>query len=107
MTPLQWAVDRANTDAVIMLLKYGANTEVVNKFRKTALEMASDKGRPDIYEMIQHADSYRQYDLHVTTEEAEAATLAATNSIMLSPTAAFDSSSQEGSDLDQKGRYRQ
>ena len=53
MTPLHWAVERGNVKAVETLLKYSADPNFESKFDKTPLEIASDNGRPDIYEMLQ------------------------------------------------------
>jgi ankyrin repeat protein len=53
MTPLHWAVERGNVGAVETLLKYGADVNMESKFDKTPLEIASDNGRPDLYEMLQ------------------------------------------------------
>ena len=53
MTPLHWAVERGNISTVEMLLRHGSNTNIESKFDKTALEIASDNGRPDIFEMLQ------------------------------------------------------
>ena len=35
------------------LLKHGANPTVESKFDKTPLEIASENGRPDIFEILQ------------------------------------------------------
>jgi len=59
MTPLHWAVERGCTATVEALLRHGANTFIESKFDKTSLEIASENGRPDIFEMLQHADQYR------------------------------------------------
>ncbi len=53
MTPLHWAVERGNVSTVEMLLRHGSNTNIESKFDKTPLEIASDNGRPDIFEMVQ------------------------------------------------------
>lgn len=53
MTALHWAVERGNTTAIETLLRYGATVNVESKFSKSPLEIASDNGRPDIYEMLQ------------------------------------------------------
>ena len=59
MTPLHWAVERGCTQTVELLLKHGANTNIESKFDKTPLEIASENGRPDIFEMLQKAAEYR------------------------------------------------
>ena len=59
MTPLQWAVESGDCKSVELLLRYGADIYVENKFDKSPLEIASDKGNTDIYEMLLNAESYR------------------------------------------------
>ncbi len=78
MTPLHWAVDRGHVAAVELLLRHWASVEVASKFDKTPLEIASDKGRSEIFEILQNPEPYR---LPLDTEESDAMTLAATNSI--------------------------
>ena len=80
MTPLHWAVDRGHVPAVELLLRHGAMVEVTSKFDKTPLEIASDKGRSDIFEILQNPEPYR---LPLDTKESDAMTLAATNSIVV------------------------
>jgi GA-binding protein transcription factor beta len=53
MTPLHWAVERGHISMVETLLRFGADVCAESKFGKTPLEIASDIGRPDIYEMLQ------------------------------------------------------
>ena len=53
MTPLHWAVERGCTQTVELLLKHGANTNIESKFDKTVLEIASENGRPDIFQLLQ------------------------------------------------------
>ena len=77
MTPLHWAVERGHAEAVLTLLRFGANVLAETKFGKTSLELASDVNRPDIFEMLQNADEYRAPDL-----KSDAVTLAATQSIL-------------------------
>ena len=52
MTALHWAVERGCTQTVELLLKHGANTNIESKFDKTVLEIASENGRPDIFELL-------------------------------------------------------
>ena len=53
MTPLHWAVESGCSQTVEMLLKFGANPNLESKFDKTPLEIASENGRPDIFELLQ------------------------------------------------------
>ena len=53
MTPLHWAVERGCSQTVELLLKHGANPNLESKFDKTPLEIASENGRPDIFELLQ------------------------------------------------------
>ncbi|XP_040564355.1 uncharacterized protein [Lepeophtheirus salmonis] len=81
MTPLHWAVERGNVSTVEMILRYGGSTNIESKFDKTPLEIASDNGRPDIFEMLQNAQQFRNFAMDQA--ESDAATMAATRSIML------------------------
>jgi len=56
MTPLHWAVDRGYISMIETLLRYGGDVTMESKFGKTPLEVASDNGRHDIYEILQNAD---------------------------------------------------
>merc|ERR1711962_1045939 len=44
---------------VELLLRHGADVEIISKFDKTPLEIASDKQHTEIYEMLLNAESYR------------------------------------------------
>ena len=61
MTPLHWAVERGCTQTVELLLKHGANTNIESKFDKTVLEIASENGRPDIFQLLQVCRSEYQH----------------------------------------------
>ena len=62
MTPLHWAVERGCSQTVETLLKHGANTDVESKFDKTPFEIASENGRPDIFEVLQvYLVSYKHW----------------------------------------------
>ena len=52
MTPLHWAVESGDATCVELLLRHGAEVEIVSKFDKTPLEIASDRHYTDIYEML-------------------------------------------------------
>ena len=53
MTPLHWAVERGHADCAEVLIRYGADVNFENKFGKCPLELASEHGRSDMYEMLQ------------------------------------------------------
>ena len=59
MTPLHWAVESGDAESVELLLKFGADVNVENKFDKSPLEIASDKHYTEIYEILLNAESYR------------------------------------------------
>ena len=50
---MHWAVERGCCGTVEALLKHGANPNIESKFDKTPLEIASENGRPDIFEILQ------------------------------------------------------
>ena len=79
MTALHWAVERGHISMVETLLRFGAEVTTDSKFGKTPLEIASDTGRPDIFEMLQNADQFRAPS---HPPQSDAATLAATQSIL-------------------------
>ena len=53
MTPLHWAVQRGYEDSVEVLLRYGADVSLENKFGKTPFDIATGKNRTDIIELLQ------------------------------------------------------
>jgi ankyrin repeat protein len=53
MTPLHWAVERGHVSCVEALLRFGADVDLESKFDKTPMEIASDNGRADIFEVLQ------------------------------------------------------
>ena len=53
MTPLHWAVQRGYEDSVEVLLRYGADVGLENKFGKTPFDIATGKNRTDIIELLQ------------------------------------------------------
>jgi hypothetical protein len=79
MTALHWAVERGHISMVETLLRFGADVNLDSKFGKTPLEIASDTGRPDIFEMLQNAEQFRAPS---HPPQSDAATLAATQSIL-------------------------
>ena len=79
MTALHWAVERGHISTVETLLRFGAEVANDSKFGKTPLEVASDSGRPDIFEMLQNADQFRAPS---HPPKSDPATLAATQSIL-------------------------
>lgn len=53
MTPLHWAVQNEHLDVISLLLKHGANPDIVNKFEKTPADIAVDLNRMDILQQLQ------------------------------------------------------
>lgn len=53
MTALHWAVQNEHMDTVVLLLKHGANPDIVNKFEKTPADIAVDLNRMDILQQLQ------------------------------------------------------
>ena len=53
MTPLHWAVQRGFEDSVEVLLRYGADVSLENKFGKTPFDIATGRNRTDIIELLQ------------------------------------------------------
>ena len=53
MTPLHWAVQRGYEDSVEVLLRYGADVSLENKFGKTPFDIATGRNRTDIIELLQ------------------------------------------------------
>lgn len=53
MTPLHWGAEKGHADIVRLLLDFGADPLVFNKFDKTPHDIAHDNGRMDITEMLQ------------------------------------------------------
>ena len=79
MTPLHWAVESGDCNSVELLLRHGADIHIENKFDKSPLEIASDKGNTDIYQMLLNAENYRiQAD---SIAESEIATRAITSEL--------------------------
>lgn len=52
MSALHWACENNHFDTVKLLLKAGANTTLVNKFGKTASDIAFKKGHYEIYDFL-------------------------------------------------------
>jgi ankyrin repeat protein len=53
MTPLHWAVERGHASTVLTLLRFGADVNAETKFGKSSLEIASDVGITDVFDMLQ------------------------------------------------------
>ena len=53
MTPLHWACQNGHEDCVQVLLQYGADRTVMNKFDKTPEAIAFDIDRLDIIQTLQ------------------------------------------------------
>lgn len=52
MTPLHWAAQNGHADIVVVLLKYGAAADVVNKFNLTPADIAKQIDRLDIVDLL-------------------------------------------------------
>ena len=61
MTPLHWAVESGDITCVELLLRNGAEVEIVSKFDKTPLEIASDRHCTNIYEMLLVSNMYEVF----------------------------------------------
>ena len=83
MTPLHWAVERGNISCAETLLKFGADVNSVSKFGKCPLELASERGRSDIFELLQNAEEIRAKAVVDMTDStvSDPITMAATQSI--------------------------
>ena len=83
MTPLHWAVERGNYKSCEILIQYGADVNYESKFGKCPLELASEQGRPDIFELLQNAEHIRAEAVAMMTDSSvsDPLTMAATNSI--------------------------
>lgn len=55
MTPLHWAAQNCHSEIAELLIKYGAATDLVNKFNLTPADIAQQMGRIDIAELIMAA----------------------------------------------------
>lgn len=55
MTPLHWAAEYGHGDCVIQLLEHGADPSALNKFNKTADQIAFDNNFLEITRIIQVA----------------------------------------------------
>jgi ankyrin repeat protein len=53
MTPLHWAVEHGHASTVLTLLRFGADVNAETKFGKSSLEIASDVGITDVFDMLQ------------------------------------------------------
>lgn len=52
MSPLHWAVQNGHAEIVSMLISYGANTNITNKFSLLPMDIAHQINRHDIIEII-------------------------------------------------------
>lgn len=53
MTPLHWAVQNGHADIVTLLLRHGANPDVINKFGKSPVDISIEVNRLDILHLLQ------------------------------------------------------
>lgn len=58
MTALHWSVQNEHLEVAVLLLRHGANPDVINKFDKSPVDIAVDLNRMDIVQQLQflHGD---------------------------------------------------
>ncbi|ETN67996.1 ga binding protein beta chain (transcription factor e4tf1-47) [Anopheles darlingi] len=59
MTALHWGVERKHTKIVEMLLQYGADPNVVSKFGKTPIQLATESDQPNLVRLMTLANQMR------------------------------------------------
>ncbi|XP_035787805.1 uncharacterized protein LOC118464487 [Anopheles albimanus] len=59
MTALHWGVERKHTKIVEMLLQYGADPNVVSKFGKTPIQLATESDQPHLVRLMTLANQMR------------------------------------------------
>uniref|UniRef100_A0A1B6IV72 Uncharacterized protein n=1 Tax=Homalodisca liturata TaxID=320908 RepID=A0A1B6IV72_9HEMI len=67
MTPLHWASEYGHKECVKLLLEHGADATAINKFDKTADQIAFDNNRVDITALIQ---DYAEDPMHTVRRNA-------------------------------------
>lgn len=72
MTPLHWAAQNGHADVAAELIRYGASTNVENKFDLTPAAIAHQIGRTDIVAIINAPpqDPSQHLALHLSTENS-------------------------------------
>jgi RNA polymerase sigma-70 factor (ECF subfamily) len=59
-TLLHWAVENDHTEAVRLLLKYGADRAIMDRSRKTAYQLAKKRSNPKVLRLFESAETKRQ-----------------------------------------------
>lgn len=63
-TLLHWAVETDHVEAVRLLLKYGADQRIADRFGKTAHQLAKKRKNPAVLRLFEAKDTERQADSH-------------------------------------------
>ena len=59
-TLLHWAVENDHTEAVRLLLRYGADRTVTDRARRTAYQLAKKRGNPQVLRLFESEKTERQ-----------------------------------------------
>ncbi|UCF96579.1 MAG: sigma-70 family RNA polymerase sigma factor [Spirochaetaceae bacterium] len=63
-TLLHWAVENDHVDAVRLLLKYGADSNIADRSRKTAFQLAKKRKNPAVLRLFEADETERQQKSH-------------------------------------------